>query len=374
MSVLQRVIFWQNIVSPHQVALFNALVAQYEVVLLVENIMTTNRSDMGWKPPSLHASITFHEIGNIHYKSFLLAEKDSIHFFSGISAYPTIQIVLEKALYLNLDVNLIAEPQNWIGLRGLFNLLRTTIFAIRYGNKVNRILAIGNRGPWWYAKCGFDGNNIFDWGYTIDSKIRQSRNGDSLSHKATFIFVGRLIPVKGLTILIKALAYLDKHTYDSMIIIGDGSELENLVKLVSETGLTDKVEFQGSKSNHDAINAITNADLLILPSIGKEGWGAVVSESLLAGTPVLVSNYVGASVLVNNQNGFVVANNSVSEIVLHLQKFISKEGLSIFPTRRELQIDSRKRFSTEAFSEYFAHIINATKSNKPQAPWLKIKK
>lgn len=365
----KRIIFWQNILSPHQFSLFNELVNTFDIIILVEEVMSTQRAEMGWSSPKLHANISILEIKDIYIEDYVSSGSTAIHFFSGINAYPLISRALYKALRLNLDVNLILEPQNWIGLKGLYNWLRSSAFAFMYGKRINRILAIGNKGPWWYQKCGFSERKIFEWGYTIDVQPDDEDLDNPYCGKINFVFVGRLIKVKGISMIIRAFAMIDKKSYASVTIVGDGPESAGLKKLSNKLNVTDKIIFVGKKPQKEANNFIENADLLILPSIGKEGWGAVVSESLLLGTPVLVSNRVGASILVDETNGFVIPHDNLEALINTLQQFIAQFNKSTILNRKTLQSQSLSRIGKVKFREYFTQIVLNDFSNKAIPPW-----
>lgn len=72
------------------------------------------------------------------------------------------------------------------------------------------------------------------------------------------------------------------------------------------------------------------ADITLAPSL-YEPFGMVVSESLQVGTPVIISDKVGAKVLVNNENGIVISEVSAKTIALSLleaqkRTFACKKG------------------------------------------------
>jgi glycosyltransferase involved in cell wall biosynthesis len=56
-------------------------------------------------------------------------------------------------------------------------------------------------------------------------------------------------------------------------------------------------EFRGVLPNHEIGRFMQSVDVLLLPSITKDGWGVVVSEALMCGTAVVATNCVGASLM-----------------------------------------------------------------------------
>jgi glycosyltransferase involved in cell wall biosynthesis len=104
----------------------------------------------------------------------------------------------------------------------------------------------------------------------------------------TIIFVGRLTAVKKLDWLLSA---LEKHSAKgvnyNLILIGDGEEMDNLVKTAERLDLSSKVWFYGECYDDEKLNElIYNADLCVSP--GNVGLTAL--NAMRFGTPVLSHN------------------------------------------------------------------------------------
>ncbi|MBT4209320.1 MAG: glycosyltransferase [Candidatus Komeilibacteria bacterium] len=141
---------------------------------------------------------------------------------------------------------------------------------------------------------------------------------EKYSNDFIFLTVARLVAVKNIAMQIKALAELEnKNT--KLIIVGDGSEKENLKSLAKDLDLLDRVIFEGWL---DDLNAYyKSADCLLLSS-DSEGYGAVVAEAVLLGLPIIMTdvgvagelvedNVNGLIVPVDNQEKFIQAMNSL---------------------------------------------------------------
>ncbi len=108
-------------------------------------------------------------------------------------------------------------------------------------------------------------------------------------------------------------------------IIGNGPQKEKMIKIANQYSLSDKTNFFGRLENEKTIEMIEMADLLILPSKFKEGWGAVINEALMVGTPVLCSDICGASTLLNQSNfSQTFKAQSVKSLVVKLNYWIKK--------------------------------------------------
>jgi glycosyltransferase involved in cell wall biosynthesis len=96
--------------------------------------------------------------------------------------------------------------------------------------------------------------------------------------------IGRLTEQKDFSTLIKAFNLALKIVEAKLIIIGDGYEKPNLVKLIADSVLNDKIFLLGHKQNHYPY--FKKANLFVLSS-KYEGLGIVLVEALALGVPVV---------------------------------------------------------------------------------------
>lgn len=124
-----------------------------------------------------------------------------------------------------------------------------------------------------------------------------------------FLIVARLVDKKNLSFAIRAYAkWLDGAEQSRKLrVIGYGENLESLLLLAQQLGLTSLVVFEGSASPARVAQAMRQALCLILPSI-EEQFGLVVIEAMAQGLPVLVSSNAGAvdGLIDNGINGWVI--------------------------------------------------------------------
>lgn len=112
------------------------------------------------------------------------------------------------------------------------------------------------------------------------------------------LFVGRLAPVKGLRILLEALAEARQTRPGlSLTIVGDGPDRAALEALAAPLG--DAVIFTGALSQADVADRLAASDALVLPSFA-EGVPVVLMEAMAAGLPVLATQVAGVPELVEN--------------------------------------------------------------------------
>jgi len=110
------------------------------------------------------------------------------------------------------------------------------------------------------------------------------------------LFVGRLIPIKGCDVLLRAIAMLaEDYPGLRLSIVGDGSGKAGLVQLAASLGIASRVHFLGSL-DHDRLSSLyRSVSMLAWPSVRlpngqQEGLGMVVAEAAACGCPVVASD------------------------------------------------------------------------------------
>ncbi|HSN17708.1 MAG TPA: glycosyltransferase [Gammaproteobacteria bacterium] len=113
--------------------------------------------------------------------------------------------------------------------------------------------------------------------------------------RAGLLYVGRLVPDKGVHVLLQAMARLaTQGDRPGLRVVGGGPAEGSLRKLTRELGLQSQVEFLGPRANAELPPLYGTAEALVFPSLlGKkgqqEGMGLVPLEALACGCPVIAS-------------------------------------------------------------------------------------
>jgi colanic acid/amylovoran biosynthesis glycosyltransferase len=117
-----------------------------------------------------------------------------------------------------------------------------------------------------------------------------------LQRRDGLLFVGRLVPKKGLGTVLQALAAWPGGAAPPLTVIGDGPDRQQLERFASATRLN--VTFLGSQPHSEVLGGMTRARLLCLPSQqasdgDEEGLGLVGLEAQVRGLPVVASKSGG---------------------------------------------------------------------------------
>ena len=127
-------------------------------------------------------------------------------------------------------------------------------------------------------------------------------------------FVGRLVPYKGVDMLIEAAADLVRSGQVVLDVIGDGPERAALAALVARLGLGGGVKLDGWVEHRDLAARLLRSDVLGFPSVREFG-GAVVLEAMALGLVPIVADYGGPAEHVTGATGHRVPMGSRAALV-----------------------------------------------------------
>jgi glycosyltransferase involved in cell wall biosynthesis len=184
------------------------------------------------------------------------------------------------------------------------------------------------------------------------------------------IFVGQLIPRKGVDLLLEAIRPLFGEQPNLFLsVIGDGSESRSLQASARALGIAARVNFEGTISSNKIQSRLASSDVLVLPS-RWDGWGMVVNEALSAGVPVIASDRCGAADLVQEGvNGYVFRSEDVEDLRGCLHRFLKDEDgrgmrAAAASTGRAVSAESAAPYLIECLK----HMTGAS-STRPIPPW-----
>ncbi|HLE07133.1 MAG TPA: glycosyltransferase [archaeon] len=134
------------------------------------------------------------------------------------------------------------------------------------------------------------------------AKIKELRESLGISDEFIILFVGRLIPYKGVNFLLKALPMMSGNY--KIIIVGDGPLMRPLKSLARELSADDRVIFFGEADDDTLPILYEMCDIFVLPShMRSEAFGIVQMEAMVRRKPVVSCNIPGSGVQWVNKNG-----------------------------------------------------------------------
>ncbi|OWR15743.1 glycosyltransferase [Chryseobacterium sp. VAUSW3] len=166
-------------------------------------------------------------------------------------------------------------------------------------------------------------------------------------NRPVFVSVGRLHTRKGYHKLMDAHHKLLKEGFGhSVVIIGDGEELQNLLAQQKKLGVEETFILAGNKMN--PYPYIRNADFFILPS-ESEAWPLVISEALILQKPIIATRVGDVELMIEDGKTGHLIRYETSEIYEAMKKFLNDEtfvqSLKHNLINIEEQFDNRKIFN-----------------------------
>ncbi len=305
-------------------------------------------SGKGWTTTTAFSSIAYYSFEEEFWRQFegriRGGEFDLVHRITPLS--PTSQSLVAKRL-AKIGVPFIIGPLNgglpwppnfkgrqyaereWLSsVRWIYKLMPAYRSTRRFSSKiiVGSQFTYQDMPNWAKTKCVYVPENGVDF-----EKMRAPRSRlPSTPIRAAF--VGRLVPYKGVDVLLEAAKHVLVNGSLQLHIIGDGPERRFLSLMTKMLGIESAVQFHGWLPHAVAQQKLAECDMLILPSIREFGGGVVV-EAMALGVPPLVADYGGPAELVDDTTGIKVQFTDKQSLVDGMRVAIeqivgSPEGLS----------------------------------------------
>lgn len=369
-AIMDRIVFWQRIVSPHMFSLASALKDEgYEVRYVAEELMSRQRSEMGWKSekPEDVEVILIEDKAHIH-RIIADVPSDTVHLVQGVFSNGIMESV-RRALKSNGAkwgaIMETVDERSWKWpLKRLVYRSRLWRWAVR----PDFVLAIGERTSDWVTARGFPKNLIFPMTYFIQLPSGEDGPRQVSKNRFRIGFIGRLIPLKRVELVVDALAGLSDYAFE-FVIIGSGPLASTIEKLAVEKLGENGFSMRGMLSMDKTRAILTDLDCLVLPS-DHDGWGAVVTEALMAGVPAICSDACGSSEAVKASGvGGVFPKGDVRALQNFLKQAMDK-GPPTADERKRLAQWARC-FGPEAGAAYITGILASVyeMGPRPNPPW-----
>lgn len=380
---LSRIVFWEPCVSPHKSAFIDAVAARcgpsVDVLCVAHEDVPRERRALGWNSGAASCASgnggapVADEHGasrGVHHRMIvgpsnadidaLVARSGAhcLHVFSGIRWFSTITRALAEVRRRNGTFAIMSEPRDDAGLKGAARIMQSWASEGWLRRNVQFVLAIGRHGPPWFRSVGYGADRVFPFAYFLPPP-QADRGGAGASpnrvgRKIEVAYVGRLIEPKGVRHLLPAIAALSRRA--RLTLIGDGELRDALVQQARASSID--AEFAGVLPIDEVQRRMRDFDVLALPSLTKDdGWGAVVSEALLAGTAAIASSCAGASILLDDPgNGCVVAPGD-SEAIARAIADLERRGALTRDARAARMRWASTRLTAQAGASYFMQIV-----------------
>lgn len=245
----------------------------------------------------------------------------------------------DKGLPIQLITYIHCDPADYMHKGSLIDMLRNRV-VINSFKSADKVIAISN-----YTRK----QAVRFWGIS-DSKISVIYNGidvnrfenDNNQHDMhEWLYVGRLEPVKGVQIILNALANLPASVDYHLTIVGDGSYRPQLEKLAGDLNLNSNVTFVGAQTKVEEY--MKKAGLFIFTPVWEEGFGITVVEAMASGC-ICVCNRSGAlpEIVKNGENGYLLSDDQTETLEDLICRVLNQTDRELEQLRKQAIQDARK--------------------------------
>jgi glycosyltransferase involved in cell wall biosynthesis len=151
-----------------------------------------------------------------------------------------------------------------------------------------------------------------------------------LSFPPTVAYAGRLVPEKGVDVLLHAFRHVVEEIPGAhLLILGDGPEREALERRAADLGLEAHVKFLGHVAPAEAEEGLASAWVQAVPSRWREPFGNVAAEAMMRGTAVVASASGGLAEFVQNgETGLLVRPGDPTSLSQALTRLLGDRELA----------------------------------------------
>ncbi len=185
------------------------------------------------------------------------------------------------------------------------------------------------------------------------ARARLDRGG-----QLTFTMVARFTEFKDHNLLVRAFARIPGDS--RLRLVGDGAPLATVRKLATDLGISDRVEFMGSRA--DVPEILADSNVFVLAS-KTETLPISILEAMRAGLPVIASDVGGvAEEVVDGQTGILVPPGSEEKMTAALGRLLADKPLRIeMGQRGRTRFEEMFRANTmmKRTAEVYAEVLQA---------------
>jgi glycosyltransferase involved in cell wall biosynthesis len=177
-----------------------------------------------------------------------------------------------------------------------------------------------------------------------------ARGRESPPARLHLLWAGRLVPWKGLTLMLEALRCIAWRSSDIEVqfhVAGQGPDLSRLERIAKVLGLSHIVKFEGWMTQEALMACYREADVFIFTSL-RESFGMVVVDAMAAGLPIICLDHGGPSLIANQECAIMIEPRSEAYVIEKLAEAI--KTLACDPELRRRMGEAGRRRAEREFS------------------------
>lgn len=372
-----KLVFYSLVLNHHQACIadefFNLLGDDYAFVETAEcHDSKGGAADYSKRPYLVKAWSSRTE----YAKAMQMALKADVCVFSGYEALPFERARMKRGL-LSFDMGERMLKRGWLNLASPRILKMVMAYHLGgWSKKPIYKLCCSAFGKGDQYKLHSFRKRCYKWGYFIDVPTVVS-DGMFVVNKSCvkFMWCARFLKLKHPELIIKMAQNLKREGYGFHLdIYGDEGNAapseevytrNDLEHLTEEYGVKDVVTFYGNKPNDVIIKAMQEHDVFLFTSDQREGWGAVVNESMANGCAVISSNVIGSTgyLVKDGRTGFSF-NNLNSDSLTKNAKWLIEHPAELEQMKKQAYAQMRDVWSPRKAAEALLKLIDDLKNGR----------
>jgi glycosyltransferase involved in cell wall biosynthesis len=229
--------------------------------------------------------------------------------------------------------------------------LRRWLFFVL--NRASRVIVLSGSFRKALIEEGVRGDHIDVVTTMFDGRLVEARDR---SHPGALeapmlLFMARFVKEKGVYQLVEAVAQLKDEFPDLTLVMGgDGPEMQGLKARAHALGIADRVQFPGYVRRNHKAKVFADATIFVFPSYYWEGLPNAVLEAMGAGLPILANPIAGVPEVMNDpENGLFLSEVTATDIAAKIRIMLRD------PT---YMAETSKRNLDKAWSHYESAVVS----------------
>lgn len=329
---MYKVVLFSSFMSPHMKPLCDELYAHYgnDFQYIQTCALTEERQRLGYSYEPCEVPYLTDLTGNTGQQMRIADEAAAVIINTGV----TNPMIVKNRIFENKLTFFLNERLFKRGVLKLADrrLWQQALINLASRNKRTYILCLGSYVAKDFELIGFERGKSFKFGYFPAQTLSKPKER---SDNFCVVWAGRMIDWKRPIFAMKIAKRLKQKDADiRFIMVGDGKYFEKAKHYATKYRI--EVEFTGIQPNEVVRKYMRDADVFLITSNRREGWGAVINEALSEGTPVVSSTAIGGAgfLIEDGKNGFLFKTHSardaaerISQIYDGSQKEYSEEAI-----------------------------------------------
>lgn len=330
-KIIKRVVFVTNFMSPHTLPLCDSLFARLggRFVAITTTQMSPERRALG-----------YHLYCDRSYILDCSLERGGAFIQSNLEQADVIMFTLGSvdSRYLRNNFNegkavlLLSERLFKRGWLKLFDPRLLAQFALNLTIRRRKVwlLSLGYYVGPDFCLVGFPRDRVRTFGYfpaTDSLALGDLVNKKAANQHVRILWVGRMIDVKrpqDVVHMANRLMAMGSRIDWRLELAGIGPELSMLGKLIDLLGLADRVTLLGNCTQNQISARMREADIVVVTSNRREGWGAVVNEGMARACAVVATEDGGGAkeLIIDRENGRLYQAGDIESLALIVRELI----------------------------------------------------